>query len=369
VHIDAQTAGRYRRAPGLVIHWAGSQAVCFVWQSAQRIPISMQVAGVLQELSEWASAAELRDRISPGGPLATVEETIGLLHALRLVEREGDGPPSSWQEWCPEAAFFHFATKNGVFPQDLGARDRELVEKAKQAPQPAPTKRTAGPRVRLANQELKDADLAAALAKRRTWRNFSDQPVSAAALGTLLDSTYGVQRRGHVPQQGPIVLRSSPSGGSRHPIEAYLLALNVEGLAPGAYHYDSDAKELVDLQRPLGSSDIAPLLAHQRYFAGAAAITIMCPMFARTQWRYGHSRAYRTVLIDAGHLGQTFCLVATALGLAPFTTMAFSESAIEALLGLDGIEECPVYVAGVGMPDLAAAAAPGRFDPGAAMSE
>ena len=77
----------------------------------------------------------------------------------------------------------------------------------------------------------------------------------------------------------------------------------------------------------------------------------MCPVFARTMWRYGHGRAYRTVLIHAGHLGQTFCLVATALGLAPFTTMAFSESKLEALLGLDGVLECPIYVAGVGMPD------------------
>ncbi|MEO7156183.1 MAG: SagB family peptide dehydrogenase, partial [Vicinamibacterales bacterium] len=335
-------------------------------QTAQRIPISIQVAGVLHELSEWTSPVELRDRISTNSDLATVEETIGLLHALRLVEREGDEAHAAWHEWAPEAAFFHFSTKNGVFPEDLSARDRELVEKAKQQPQPDPTKRMHGARVGLASHDLLEADLASTLAKRRTWRNFSDQPVSAAALGTLLNATFGVQRHGRVRDQGPIILRTSPSGGSRHPIEAYVLALNVDGLAAGVYHYDSEAKELVDLQRPMASHDIAPLLAHQTYFARAAAITIMCPVFARTRWRYGHSRAYRAVLIDAGHLGQTFCLVATALGLAPFTTMAFSESAIEELLGLDGIDECPIYVAGVGMPDPAAAAAPGRVGPGRA---
>ena len=70
------------------------------------------------------------------------------------------------------------------------------------------------------------------------------------------------------------------------------------------------------------------------------------------------------MLIDAGHLGQTFCVTATALGLAPFTTMAFSESALEALLGLDGVRECPIYVAGVGMPDEGAAANPGRWSAG-----
>jgi SagB-type dehydrogenase family enzyme len=88
----------------------------------------------------------------------------------------------------------------------------------------------------------------------------------------------------------------------------------------------------------------------------------MCPVFARTTWRYPQSRAYRTVLIDAGHLGQTFCLVATALGLAPFTTMAFSEARLEELLGLDGVTECPIYIAGVGMPDPAGGGAPGKTD-------
>ena len=156
--------------------------------------------------------------------------------------------------------------------------------------------------------------------------------------------------------------RTSPSGGSRHPVEAYLLAWNVDGLPPGAYHYDSDTMELVDLQRPIAANDIPALLAHQTYFAGAGAAVIMCPVFARTMWRYGHSRAYRTVLIDTGHLGQTFCLVATALGLAPFTTMAFSEAKLEELLGLDGVSECPVYVAGVGMPDAAAMSSPGRWE-------
>ena len=184
----------------------------------------------------------------------------------------------------------------------------------------------------------------------------------AAALGKLLDLTFGVQRRGSVAGQGPVIVRTSPSGGSRHPVEAYLLAWNVDGLPPGAYHYDSDTMELVDLQRPIAANDIPALLAHQTYFAGAGAAVIMCPVFARTMWRYGHSRAYRTVLIDTGHLGQTFCLVATALGLAPFTTMAFSESRLEALLGLDGVSECPIYVAGVGMPDAAAGSSPGRWE-------
>jgi SagB-type dehydrogenase family enzyme len=359
-----QTADRYRRTPGLVVYWRDAQAVCFVWNTSQHIPISVAIAGVLQEMSEWMSAAELRDRIAPSEPIAAVDDTIRLLLTLRLIEkeREQDAAQEQWRSWSPEAAFFHFATKNGTFPDDPLARDRELVEKAKQHPQPAPTKKVDGTRLRLASARLPE-NLQSLLSRRRTWRNFSDRPVPAASLGAVLDYTFGVQRRGHVRDQGPVIVRTSPSGGSRHPIEAYVLAWNVDGLKAGAYHYDSDTRELVDLDRPVASRDIAPMLAHQTYFAAAGAAVVMCPVFARTMWRYEHSRAYRTVLIDAGHLGQTFCLAATALGLAPFTTMAFSEEALEKLLGLDGMSECPIYVAGVGMPDPAAAQAPGRIGP------
>lgn len=358
-----QTVDRYRRSPGAVIYWDASQAVCFLWQSSERIPISLEAAGLLHHLSDWTSVTEFRDRVAPGSDPEVAEETIGLLHTLRLVERESDSiVDARWQEWSPEAAFFHFATKNGTFPEDLGSRDRELVEKATHDPPPAPTKHTKGPRLRLADGPPLSGELHFALKERRTWRRFGEQPVPSAALGTLLAQTFGVSRRGTVAGQGPVILRRSPSGGSRHPIEPYLLAWNVDGLKPGAYHYDSDTMELVDLGRAISSSDIAPLLAHQTYFARAGAAVVMCPVFARTMWRYGHSRAYRTVLLDAGHLGQTFCLVATALGLAPFTTMAFSESGLEQLLGLDGVSECPIYVAGVGMPDPAAASQPGKMD-------
>jgi nitroreductase len=71
-------------------------------------------------------------------------------------------------------------------------------------------------------------------------------------------------------------------------------------------------------------------------------------VFPREFWRYTYPRAYRAVLIEAGHLCQTFCLTATWLGLAPFCTMALADSRIERDLKLDGITESVLYAAGVG---------------------
>jgi hypothetical protein len=54
------------------------------------------------------------------------------------------------------------------------------------------------------------------------------------------------------------------------------------------------------------------------------------------------------VLLDAGHLGQTFALVATALSLAPFCTAAFDVGAVERHLQVDGVSESAVFLLGVG---------------------
>ena len=78
--------------------------------------------------------------------------------------------------------------------------------------------------------------------------------------------------------------------------------------------------------------------------------SIMTAVIERSRWKYRMARAYRVLLTEAGHLCQVFYLVATALGLAPFCTMALADSVIEQDLRLDAINESVLYVAGVGLP-------------------
>jgi SagB-type dehydrogenase family enzyme len=207
-----------------------------------------------------------------------------------------------------------------------------------------PGRRAEGPRRKLESAALTEEALQAALTNQPLPRRYSSKPVAASKLGAVLEFTFG----------------ASPSGALRHPINAYVVVLNVDGLPPGVYQYDSTTKELIDFQRTVTAKEIAPLLENQASFANVAAITVMCAVLPRALWRTPADRGYRTALIDAGHLGQTFALVATALGLAPFTTMAFNEKAMAALIGLDGVRESAIYVAGLGSPDRAAMQAPSR---------
>jgi SagB-type dehydrogenase family enzyme len=127
------------------------------------------------------------------------------------------------------------------------------------------------------------------------------------------------------------------------------MALRVKGLDRGLYHYNAGNHRLELLHAGATAARACSYLNGQWWFGGAAALVLMTAVFARPQWKYPASRAYRIVLIDAGHVCQTFCLAATWLGLAPFCTMALADSKIEYDLKIDGVTESIIYAAGVGM--------------------
>ncbi len=187
------------------------------------------------------------------------------------------------------------------------------------------------------------------LLERRTWRRFAAARLTLNDLSTLLGLTGGIQSWVTVPGVGDLALKTSPSGGALHPLELYVLVQAVHGLPRGLYHYRPDihALELVSARRR--AVKIERYLPTQHWYQRAGALVFFSAVFKRSIWKYSYARAYRAVLIEAGHLCQTFFLVATWLGLAPFCSMALADSPIEKDLGLDGICESVLYAAGVGV--------------------
>jgi SagB-type dehydrogenase family enzyme len=203
-----------------------------------------------------------------------------------------------------------------------------------------------------------DDPVAQVALERRTWRRFSSRKPSLSALSTLLGLTAGVQKWVSVPVYGKVPLKTSPSGGARHPIELYVVAWGVDGLAPGLYHYAADTHVLERLRRGVRPRRVARYLPMSGFFARSAALIFFTAVFERQLWRYPYARAYRAALIETGHLAQTFCLAATSMGLAPFCLMGLADSTIERDLGIDGITESVLYAAGVGCRPRGATWAP-----------
>lgn len=286
---------------------------------------------------------------------SSLKRAVAQLVRHSLLQPEGKSLPAghaalaAWSEWNPAAGFFHLSTRNLPFAADDEEEFRSLVKLAKSKPIPLPIKR-----YRKAKQiplpiPSVDGEFARVLLRRRTWRKFSAAPLLLPTLGNLLGLTFGVQHWVALPKIGSVAVKTSPSGGSMHPIEAYVMARNVEGLPAGLYHYSAADHRLELLKKGATSRGITTLLANQWWYGPAGFVVFLTAVLARTRWKYDYARAYRAVLIEAGHLCQTFCLAATSLGLAPFCTMAFADSKIESAIGLDGISEATLYIAGAGM--------------------
>lgn len=257
---------------------------------------------------------------------------------------------SSWKAWLPEGGIYHFLTKDAPYvPGDWTGEKR--LRSLPRTPQPAHFKETDNAELISLPPHHKEKDtFFQTLHARRTRRTFSGSPVPLESVSKLLQTTWGVQGYIESDAFGPLPLKTSPSGGARHPIEVYLMALRVKGLAPGLYHYQPTSHALKRISSKATPRKARAYCADQPYAAHSAALFIMTAVFARTMWKYQHPRAYRVVLLDAGHLGQTFCLTATRMGLAPFSTAALKDTLIERDLGIDGISESVVYVTGCGMP-------------------
>jgi SagB-type dehydrogenase family enzyme len=353
VYVVHAPVARLRRATSLACYWSDGQFVAHNYATRVRTPAPPAALDILEFCGDWRSYDDLFARF-PSFPRAPLKRLIGLLLRRTLLERDADGQTAAahpdllatWKSWMPEAAFFHFATKDVRYGSQRELDDY-LVAKAATHPPPPPTKSYPD----AARTSLPPTGVVAALSdvlrERRTWRRFGKGALPLADVATLLGLTWGVQTWVQT-RAGRCALKTSPSGGARHAIEAYLLARNVEGLVHGCYYYDPDAHDLALLRRGLTAARLEKYVAQQSCYRDAAAVVVMTVVFTRSQWRYEFPRAYRVVLLDAGHLCQTFCLVATALGLAPFCTAALGDSTIERDLGIDGVTESVIYACGVG---------------------
>lgn len=344
----------YRRSPHLVCYWEERRLIFENYALRSRVGAAPLTCEILHFFDRWRSAGALLRQFPQYTSTSLARAITGLVR-VGLLEHSCDRDArteafGAWREWRPAASLFHFSTKDSHTPADPEDSVRELRRRARMKPMPPPEKRYPKTRQIALPAPKARSEFPQVLLARRTWREFSRSPIEIVKLAALLGLSFGVQSWVDLWGMGRVPLKTSPSGGARHPIEAYLLALRVKGLPRGLYHYAAGAHRLELLRRGVSAAEAIRYLNGQWWFSDAAAIVLMTAVFARTQWKYPAPRAYRAILIDAGHVCQTFCLVATWLGLAPFCTMALADSRVEAALGIDGVTESVLYAAGVGTP-------------------
>ena len=347
------TRVRFRRARAVLAYWRDDRL--FLDNYATRVTISASpiTIQILDAFGHWRRSEDL-PALFPEFTPASLAKAVRELARHTMLVREGTPEAAHdtaiarvWSSWLPEGGF-HFATKNAPYvDQRWSADERRRI--LPQTPQPAFFKSDRrAPHLALPPRARRSSEFQDVLLRRRTHRRFARGAVSLEDVSTLLSLVWGVQGRISSPIFGSLAHKTSPSGGARHPGEVYLVAQHVEGIKPGIYHYDALRHRLETVRTGPTRRSAWQYCVRQNHVRDAAALFVMTAVFPRTIWKYHTGRAYRVVLLDAGHLCQTFCLVATWLGLGPFSTAALDDERIERDLKIDGVSESVLYVAGVG---------------------
>jgi SagB-type dehydrogenase family enzyme len=201
------------------------------------------------------------------------------------------------------------------------------------------------PLVPLPPAQAMSCSLDRALAERTTAGAFAESNVSLEHLATILQHAYGIVE----PSSSgdfPFGSRDVPSAGALYPLELYVHAASVSGLAQGIYHFEPAAGVLRRFADGDCSDRFASSLA-QPELARAAATVFTTVLFERTIGKYGE-RGYRFALLEAGHVAQNMALCTAALGLAGTPIGGFFDYAVDELLEIDGVNHSTVYLFALG---------------------
>lgn len=184
------------------------------------------------------------------------------------------------------------------------------------------------------------------IARRKSRRKFLPQSLSLEELSFLLWATQGVRDKGEF-SDGIRTLRNVPSGGSLHTFETYLFISRVAGVAPGLYRYLPLEHKLLFMSTNITAEQVSEACGGQN-FAGDCAVTFIWTTIPyRMEWRYTIV-SHKVIAIDAGHLCQNLYLASESIGCGTCAIGAYSQSKIDALLGVDGEDEFTIYLAPVG---------------------
>jgi SagB-type dehydrogenase family enzyme len=181
------------------------------------------------------------------------------------------------------------------------------------------------------------------LLDRSSIRDYSPEALTLAEVSQVLWASQGITR-----ERGEWQFRTAPSAGGLYPIETYVAASRVDGLAGGLYHYEVRYHRLAMLREdPLIGMALTRAAMGQTMCQRAAVVLIWTAVVARSARKYGE-RAYRYIHMDAGHVAQNVYLAVTALELGGCVIGAFFDDEINLVLELDGRDETSIYMAAIG---------------------
>src|SRR5439155_10883028 len=224
---------------------------------------------VLHFFSEWRTSQEAIAHFADYTPRSVRSSLSQLVKQGLLVVKgsreaaQDSGIAREWSDWLPGGSF-HFSTKDARYVRENWSfnRLRSLLPKTSQ---PRIFKTVRGAKKRLPSSTFPDSEFLRVLLARKTHREFSKKKVTLENVSDLLSLVWGVAGYLHSPMFGELLHKTSPSGGARHPGEVYLMALGINGLRRGLYHYHPGRHQLTTITTNITRNTAWRYCAYQGY--------------------------------------------------------------------------------------------------------
>jgi SagB-type dehydrogenase family enzyme len=185
--------------------------------------------------------------------------------------------------------------------------------------------------------------LAEVLTTRCSAHGFGSGELPMDVLAGLLVHSYGTTDLAGLRR------RPTPSGGALYPIDLFVVAERVQGLAKGMYHYDPYRNGLTQT-RKVDFEALCQATFHPELARECAAMIVLGATFWRSRFKYGQ-RGLRFCLMDAGHLMQSLLLLGVGYSLAVRPIGGFLDDEVASAMDFDGVDEAPLYLMLVGIKD------------------
>lgn len=177
-----------------------------------------------------------------------------------------------------------------------------------------------------------------ALQKRRSVRQYKDEPVSLQEVGQLLWAAQGITSK-----EG---FRTAPSAGALYPLEIYVVAGDVRNLPAGVYHYLPAYHALALIARGDKRNELVIAALNQTEVQHASADIIITGVYKRTAVKYG-KLAERFVDMEAGHAAENIYLQAVSLKIGTVSLGGLDPLAVKKAIHLSNDED-PLYIMPIG---------------------
>jgi SagB-type dehydrogenase family enzyme len=168
------------------------------------------------------------------------------------------------------------------------------------------------------------------LGERRSVKEYSGEALTIENVSQLLWAAQGVTR--------PEGWRTAPSAGATFPLELYLVAGNVKGLAQGLYRYRANQHKLIQLGNKDLRADLAAAALGQEWMKESAIIIVIAAVYDRATRKYGQ-RGIRYAHMEVGHAAQNVYLQAASLNLGTALVGAFDDKRVKEALKLPSDEQ------------------------------